>query len=178
MYQLGHYGAALLAYAPLGALVALSGHEPAAVGGGLVCLACSTLPDCDHRVPLLEHRGPTHTVAFALLVGAALAAVTGILVDATPAGLAAVVAPVGLGVEPAVSVDLVTFAFVVGALSIGSHLLADALTPMGIRPFWPVSRRHYTLEVTRAANAIANYVLLGLGLGAAFAAAAVVAIVG
>ena len=175
MYQLGHYGAALLVYAPLGALVALSGHEPAAIGGGLVCLACSTLPDCDHHVPLLDHRGPTHTVAFALFVGGGLAAITAILVGAAPSAVGdrGVVA---LGA--AATVDLATFAFVVGALSIGSHLLADALTPMGIRPFWPVSRRRYTLGVTRAANAVANYVLLGLGLGAVLAAVAVVRAVG
>lgn len=175
MYQLGHYGAALLAYAPLGALVALSGHEPAAVGGGLVCLACSTLPDCDHHVPLLEHRGPTHTVAFALLVGAALAGVTAVLVDAAPPTARAALGGVVIG---GFGLELPAFAFLVGALSIGSHLLADALTPMGIRPFWPVSRRHYTLEVTRAANAVANYVLLALGIGAVLAAVVAVRAVG
>ena len=163
MYQLGHYGAALLAYAPVGAAVALGGDEALAVVGGFVCLALSTLPDVDHRLPLVEHRGPTHTVGFALLVGAGAAGVTAVLVDAVASGGDA---------------GLVAFAFLVGALSIGSHLLADAITPMGIRPFWPVSNRHYTLELTRAANPVANYVVLGLGVGAALAAAGVVAVVG
>lgn len=163
MYQVGHYGAALLAYAPLGTGVALAGHETAAIVGILACVALSTLPDCDHRLPVIEHRGPTHSLVFALLVGAGLAATTAILVDAS---------------SPLVDVGFVAFAFVVGTLSIVSHLLADALTPMGIRPFWPISRRHYTLEVTRAATPLANYVLFVLGVGAVLAGIGVVAALG
>lgn len=163
MYQVGHYGAALLAYAPLGTGIALAGHETAAVVGVLVCVGLSTLPDCDHRLPMIEHRGPTHSLVFALLVGAGLAAVTAALVDAASA---------------LVDVGFVIFAFVVGTLSIGSHLLADALTPMGIRPFWPFSGRHYSLEVTTAANPVANYVLFGLGVAAVVLATSVVAVLG
>ena len=163
MYQVGHYGAALVAYAPLGALVALGGHETTALLGALVCVALSTLPDCDHQLPFVDHRGPTHSLVFAALVGAALAGVTATLIDAA---------------SPALDVGLVGFAFVVGALSILSHILADALTPMGIRPFWPFSSRHYTLSVTKAANPIANYVLFAIGVGAAIGAAVLVATVG
>ncbi|AEH37350.1 metal-dependent hydrolase [Halopiger xanaduensis] len=170
MYQVGHYGAALLLYAPLGAAVSLAGYEPAALLGGLVCVGLSTLPDCDHRLPLIEHRGPTHTLLFAGLVGAALAGTVTVLADAS----ASLLTPVG-GVDDA---HVVGFAFVVGALSIVSHLLADALTPMGIRPFWPVSRRHYTLRVTRAANTIANYVLFVVGVGAVAVAVAAVRLFG
>lgn len=163
MYQVGHYGAALLAYAPLGTAVALGGHETTAMIGALVCVALSTLPDCDHQLPVVEHRGPTHSLAFALLVGAALAAVAAMFVDAA---------------SPLLDVGVVGFAFVVGALSVVSHLLADALTPMGIRPFWPVSRRRYTLEVTKAANPLANYVLFAVGVGAVAAGAGLVATIG
>lgn len=159
MYQLGHYGAALLAYAPLGAGVALAGHETTALVGGLACVALSTLPDCDHRLPGLEHRGPTHSLGFAVLVGVGLAGVAAVFVDAP---------------SPLADAGVVAFAFVVGTLSIGSHLLADALTPMGVRPFWPVSNRHYTLSVTKAANPIANYVLFGIGVAAVGAGAATV----
>ena len=151
MYQLGHYGASLLAYAPLGAAVAFAGYEPVAVLGALVCVSLSTLPDCDHRLPLIEHRGPTHTLLFAVLVGAGVAAAAAVFVGSS---------------SPFTGVGVVGFAFVVGTLSIGSHLLADALTPMGIRPFWPLSSRRYTVALTRAANPVANYVLFALGVGA------------
>ncbi len=163
MYQVGHYGAALVAYTPLGAAVAVGGYEAAAIVGALVCAGLSTLPDIDHRLPLVEHRGLTHTVMFALLVGVGMAAVTSVLVASS---------------SPMVDVGFVTFAFLVGTVSIGSHLLADALTPMGIRPFQPFSRRHYTLGVTKAANPIANYVLFGFGVVTILAGAALVAIVG
>ncbi|WP_440771310.1 metal-dependent hydrolase [Natronorubrum sp. DTA28] len=163
MYQLGHYGAALLVYAPLGTVVGLAGHETAAIVGALACVALSTLPDCDHRIPGIEHRGPTHSVGFALFVGVGLAAVTAALVGAS---------------SPLAEVGFVAFAFVVGSLSIVSHLLADALTPMGIRPFWPVSKRHYTLSVTKAANPVANYVLLGIGAGVGVVATIIVATLG
>jgi inner membrane protein len=62
---------------------------------------------------------------------------------------------------------------VVGTVTIGAHLLADALTPMGVRPFAPVSDRTYTLGLTRADNPVANYGLLAAGIavaGLAFAA--------
>lgn len=161
MYQLGHYGAALLAYAPVGVAVSLAGYDAVAIIGGLVCASLSTLPDCDHRLPLIEHRGPTHTLLFAALVGAGLAGGAAALVGES---------------SPFAGVGLVAFAFVVGALSIVSHLLADALTPMGIRPFWPLSRRRYTLKLTRASNPVANYALFALGVGAALGAGVLVSV--
>ncbi|MBZ6495898.1 metal-dependent hydrolase [Natrinema longum] len=163
MYQVGHYGGALLAYAPLGTIASLWGHGEVAIVGGLVCVALSTSPDYDLRVPLIDHRGPTHTILFALLVGVGIAGLTAVLVDASSAFADA---------------GFVAFAFLVGVVSIGSHLLVDALTPMGVRPFWPLSRRRYSADVTTAANPIANYGLLGAGIGAVLVGAAVVVAVG
>lgn len=163
MYRAGHVGVALLAYTPLGVAMSLLGQEPVAVGGALVSVALATLPDADHQLPLVEHRGPTHSVPFALLVGAIV-------------GSTAVVA-----VGPSLPLGTVTIGvvgFVVGTLAIVSHLLADAITPMGIRPFWPVSDRHYTLDLTPAANPVANYVLLAVGVGAVGLGAAVVSVFG
>lgn len=159
MYREGHYGGALLAYAPLGILVSLGGYTAVAIVGGLVCVGLSTLPDWDRRLPLLEHRGPTHTIPFALLVGVGVATVAAVLVDASSAFADA---------------GFVAFAFLVGFLSIGSHLVVDALTPMGVRPFWPFSRSRYSLHLTTAANPIANYGLFGLGLGTVLAGTAIV----
>lgn len=143
MYRTGHYGVALLVYAPVGFAVLAGGHPAPALLGGAVVLAVTPLPDYDQRIPLVSHRGSTHTVGFALLVGGALAG------GALAGGLA-----------PA----LAAFAFLVGALGVGAHLLADWLTPAGIRPFWPLSGREYSLSVTTAANPLANYLLLALGV--------------
>lgn len=149
MHRPGHYGAALLTYAPLGLFVAVAGHEAAAIVGCAVTLGLTTLPDYDQRLPVIDHRGPTHTIGFALLVGTALAGlVSGLVTDASAGWGTAAVA----------------FAFLLGTLSICSHLLADALTPAGIRPFWPLSNRRYSLSIARASSPVANYVLFGLGL--------------
>ena len=78
MHREGHVGAALLAYAPVGALTLALGFGNLALlgAGGAVVLAM--LPDYDQRVPGLEHRGPTHTVWFALAVGVVLAVLGGL----------------------------------------------------------------------------------------------------
>ncbi|RLM63264.1 metal-dependent hydrolase [Halorubrum sp. Atlit-8R] len=158
MYRKGHVGASLVVYAPLGFLVtALASIEVGAAGAvGVASLAM--VPDLDMRVPFVKHRGITHTVWFALLVGIAFGA----------AGLA-----VGLrsGLVEALLFGGAGFLF--GVVTIGSHLLADALTPMGVRPFAPLRDTEYTLDLVAAANPLANYALLGLGV--AVAAAALVA---
>ena len=158
MYRLGHQGAALVVYAPLGLALLLAGRPTLALAGGGVSLALASLPDIDQRLPGVQHRGVTHTLGFAIAVGAALGAVGWLL--GSDAG-------VGTGVEFA------TVGFVVGTTVIISHLLADAITPMGITPFWPVSDRHYSVGVCRADNTVANYALLGLGIAVTVAALAV-----
>lgn len=154
MYRTGHWGAALLAYAPVGYVLLRSDPLLAFVGAGVV-LWLATLPDVDQHLPI-RHRGPTHSLLFLAVVAAVLGAVGGALgagsyrpVEALPG--------VGLGV-------------VLGVIGVGSHLLADMLTPMGVNLLWPVPADPVSFYVVRAANPLANYVLLGLGV-AAFAGA-------
>ena len=149
MYRVGHYGAALVVYAPLGLGLILGSLPALAVVGGAVSLVLAPLPDVDTRLPGVSHRGVTHTLPFALAVGVGLG-VCGLLVGRTA----------GVGT----ALQLGAVGFTVGTTAIVSHLLADVITPMGIRPFWPLSGRHYTLDITRADNMVANYALLGLGI--------------
>ena len=149
MYKTGHYGAALLVYAPVGFLL-LSVDPGVAIAGCLGSVGLSRLPDYDLRVPFLEYRGITHTLLFLLVVTAALGA-AGLLVGRR------------VGVDPAIAVGLGT---VVGVVGIGSHLLADALTPAGVPLLWPLSGTDYSVSVARASNPIANYGLLVLGVAA------------
>lgn len=148
MYRKGHYGAALLAFAPLGFGLTATGYPEAALVLGAIVVGLTPLPDYDQRVPGIEHRGVTHTLAFALLVGLAVGGV-GALVGRS-GGIAGVAA-------------LGTFGFVAGTLSVLAHLAADVVTPAGIAPLWPVSSRRYSLEWVRAANTAANYLLLVVG---------------
>lgn len=150
VYRTGHWGAALLAYAPVGYLLLRSDPLLAFVGAGVV-LPLATLPDVDQHLPI-RHRGATHSLLFLALVAAALGAVGGALGVGTYRPIEALPG-VGLGV-------------VLGMVGVGSHLLADMLTPMGVNLFWPLPVESKSLNLTRAANPLANYTLLGLGLAA------------
>ena len=149
MYRKGHLGVSLLVFAPVGySLVGLGYPVVAAVTGG-VMLWFAMLPDIDHRLPMVDHRGPTHSLAFAALIGGVGAAL-GVAAES----VVAVGLPLSL---PAVG-------FAVGALTVLAHLLGDTLTPMGVNYFWPVSTRSVSLSLTRADNRWANSGLFGLGL--------------
>ncbi|MFB6256380.1 MAG: metal-dependent hydrolase [Haloplanus sp.] len=155
MYRRGHWGVSLLVFAPVGFALLRFGRPALALVGGGAMLWLSTLPDVDHRLPGVAHRGPTHTLAFALLVGAAGAGLATVL----DGGRTAIVA----------------FGFGIGTLGILAHLLADALTPAGVPLLWPLSDRDFSVSLTRADNALANYALLAVGV-CATAAAGVVAL--
>lgn len=160
MYKTGHIGVALLVYSPVGLSLLLAGFDELAVLGGVGMVALASFPDCDHRLPLIAHRGPTHSFAFALALGGILG-IAGFVFGETVVGVSAA--------------TMASFAFSIGALSVLSHLAADCITPMGIRPLWPLSRWHYTADLVLAKNPIANYLLLCLGIAAATAALALAA---
>ncbi len=160
MYKTGHIGAALLVYSPIGFLLLAAGIDELAVLGGVGMVALASLPDCDHRLPLIAHRGPTHSVVFALATGGLLGA-AGFAFGGLFTGVSA--ATMGL------------FSFGIGTLAVLSHLAADCITPMGIRPLWPLSRWHYSANLVPARSPIANYLLLAVGIAAATAVLAAVA---
>mgnify|MGYP000427530682 FL=1 len=157
MYRTGHYGAALLTYAPVGVALLLVGFEAAGVVGGVGVLALARLPDYDLRVPFVSHRGPTHTLGFALLVGLVVGGALGAIAGARAVG------ETGL-VPGSQTVAVGAFGFLVGFLAVVSHLLADALTPAGIEPWWPVSSKNYSLRLVGADSTLGNYGLLALGV--------------
>lgn len=151
MKQTGHYGAALLLYSPIALLLLAQGHGALALVGGALAITLAMAPDCDCVIPFVEHRGITHTLAFALLVGALVGGAGWI---------------VGSRIDAATATTFGRFAFGVGTLTVVSHLLADVITPMGVRPFWPLSDRHFTFELVLARNWGANVVLFAVGTAA------------
>ena len=167
MYCRGHVGLGLVAYAPF-AGAALDAGEPgvAVVGGGLA-VAIAPLPDVDQRLPI-SHRGPTHTLAFAAVMGALVALAAGI-------GGGAVVRALWLA-DPSLPAWTPAFLGATAAVTLCSHLAGDAITPMGIRPFRPVSGAHFTLDLTPARNPRANAAFLAVGVAAMVASIAVVRI--
>lgn len=167
MYRFGHFGVSLLVFAPLGYLFVSSGAVGLAFVTGATMLWLSMLPDVDHRVPGLPHRGPTHSLLFAALVGGVFAAVGQYLGETL--GL---IADFGTW-----SVGLGVFGFFLGSVTVVAHLLGDVITPMGVNFLWPLSGKRYSLSLTPAKNTLWNYGLFVLGL-VAVAAATVLAIRG
>jgi inner membrane protein len=160
VFRIGHYGVSLALYAPVGALLLAGSHPTAAVAGGAAVCWLAMLPDVDHRIPGLSHRGPTHTLAFAALVGGAVWAAASAGVSAT--GLD------GLAVGPA---SLPAFVGAVAGFAVLAHLVGDLLTPMGVALLWPLSGDRYSLSMTPADSAAWNYGLFALGVFATAAAA-------
>lgn len=150
MLRTGHLGLSLLVYAPLGYALLSSGQPELAVAGELGMVVLAMVPDVDHRIPFVKHRGATHTVGFALLVGVGVGAGArwlhqqGVPMLGDPAG----------------------FGFLIGTLAVLSHLVGDVLTPAGIKPFWPLWERRFSLSVAPSRNGLANTGLLLVGVGA------------
>jgi inner membrane protein len=155
MYRKGHLGVSLLVFAPVGFALVRAGYTELALVTGAVMTWLSMLPDVDHRVPGIPHRGPTHSLTFAALVGLVFAGLGSLVGARTSLGY---------------SFGLATFGFLLGFVTVLAHLLADALTPSGVNFLWPLSGTRYTVSVTRADNTVWNYLLFGLGVFAVAAA--------
>lgn len=147
MYLLGHLGIALLVFAPIGFLLVRTGRSRPAWFGGAALILLATAPDVDAYVVGIPHRGVTHTVWAALGVGTLLA-------------LVCWCRPSWGGARRTSSAG---FGFLVGTTSILNHLVGDVLTPMGIRPFHPVSGTEFSLRLFLAGNQEANLGLFVVG---------------
>ncbi|WP_408958232.1 metal-dependent hydrolase [Natrinema sp. 74] len=146
MYQEGHSGFNALLYAPFLPVVAGAASIEVALLGALIAVGVANVPDVDQRLPLIDHRGPTHTVWFAVLVGLAVGVGTALAFPAIPGAF--------------------RFGFLVGTGGILAHLAGDVVTPMGITPFAPVWRRHVTLDWFKSKNSRINRAVLLVGSSA------------
>lgn len=148
-------------YAPVGYL--LVGDRPLlAILGGVVVLSLASLPDIDHRLPVVSHRGVTHSLLFAAGVGA-VGWVAGSLLG-------------GLGIAPVTlagtTMSAAVFLGFLGAYGVLAHLAGDVITPAGVPLFWPAPTT-LSLSVVGADSTVANYGLLAAGVVATGAALAV-----
>ncbi|ADB62383.1 membrane-bound metal-dependent hydrolase [Haloterrigena turkmenica DSM 5511] len=143
MYRGGHIGFNALLYAPFVPMVSRGWSLEVALLGAALAVGLANLPDIDQPLPRIAHRGPTHTIWFALVVGLCAGVTTALAVPATPSGF--------------------WFGFVVGTGSIVAHLAGDIVTPMGISPFAPVSRYHVTLDWFKSKNGRINRAFLLVG---------------
>jgi inner membrane protein len=141
LHHRGHIGLTATLYAPFSAVLATT--DPLlALPAGLFTVACGFAPDVDSYITdrFLEHRGVTHTVGFAVLVGV-----------------------VGAWMFSHSPIDNPALGFVLGVVGAGSHLVADWLNPMGIAPWYPMLDRRLSLEFCDAGDPTVNRLLLALG---------------
>ena len=74
MHRRGHVGMALLAYAPVGFLLLQDRQLGLALLGLIGVITVEPLPDSDFWIPGLKHRGTSHSILCALVVGGVIAA--------------------------------------------------------------------------------------------------------
>ncbi|WP_435079014.1 metal-dependent hydrolase [Halococcus sp. AFM35] len=175
MHRAGHTGVWMLLYAPVAFTLLSEGRPEVAVLGAAIVYVVEQIPDSDQFIPFLKHRGFSHTVAFAVLVGLTLG-VLGLFIGErafltvgnwiTAQGFDSVGSAV-IEAETAVNErELAGIGFGMGVFGVLAHLAGDVVTTMGIQPFWPVSSWRISLSPLKARNPAANEMMFVLGVGA------------
>lgn len=136
----GHVGLALLTASPFAlAFGVFLGTYWSILTLGAAVLT-DRIPDKDQQIPLISHRGITHTFFFGSIVSGVLAMVlTAIITVAHPSS----VVEVGLVANLRANLSVMSIAFFGFMLGFTSHLLGDILTEAydyTVSPFWPFSR--------------------------------------
>jgi inner membrane protein len=177
MHRHGHIGITLLVLTPITYGLTRSGHVALATLIVVGVLLIEPLPDNDHWIPGLSHRGVSHSLLTAGIIGLVCAGCGWLLGRYLTVPLAhwlqTTVLPatnitaVTIATEQLVTLTPETLAglgFVIGVLGICVHLAGDIITVSGIQPFLPFSRRRISLSRLRAASTLANTVFLLLGV--------------
>ncbi|WP_227379088.1 metal-dependent hydrolase [Haladaptatus halobius] len=177
MYRHGHIGIALLFLAPISYALILRNQIALAGLLTLGILIIEPLPDNDHWIPGLSHRGVSHSLLAAGIVGLLCAGFGWLLGRYLTVPFAhwlqATILPVTKVSAIAIMTEqlatltpgtLVGLGFIVGFLGICVHLAGDIITVSGIQPYLPFSRQRISLTNLRAASTLANTVFLLLGL--------------
>ena len=161
MYTKGHIGVSLLVYSLILSYLLTNGFIGFAFLGLLFVGAFSTLPDQDQNVSFMSHRGRSHSIGSAFVFAIIVMLILILLFSFT----AMFLVPLGsiIGAPPMAVFGFFGF---LAFLTIVSHLLADLLTPSGIRLLRPFSDKKYALGLVYADNSAANWFLWLLGWGA------------
>jgi inner membrane protein len=166
----------LLLYSPIAFALFNAGKPIVAVFGAVIVFITEPLPDRDMNIPVMDHRGASHTIVCALLIGGILGFLGYFLGDRVFVIVGEAISNQGIGdlgqriIAARNIIDegaLAGYSFAFGTFGILTHLVGDVITPMGIKPFWPLSSRSFSLSLTRAKNPIANGLLMILGAAAA-----------
>jgi inner membrane protein len=163
MYRNGHIGLGLLFAAPIALIAGIaqsSGHTIAVFSIGVLT---AQIPDVDQRIPVISHRGITHTVWFGVLASGTLTVALLALLSVPFTGNF-ITDPGTLVIEFPVTAGIIALGALSGFLS---HLFGDILTEAydyTVNPFWPVLPQSYTLGITTADSRFWNTAFLAGGV--------------
>lgn len=192
MNRKGHVGTVLLVVAPIVYILITDGKLALAVLCWLGIHVVEPLPDQDFHLPGVSHRGISHSLLAALIVGVVLGGIlwigSGTVPNTTLLPTSATPLPVkidlllfdllGIGPftipEPQIGslgmtsggIDrwaAASVGFAVGAGGIIIHLLGDIITSAGVRPLLPFSQWHPSLTSIRTDNTAVNEGLFTVG---------------
>lgn len=165
MYKTGHMGTNALIYSPVLFVLVLLDYTAVGVIGLLVTSQMASIPDIDLRSNIFKHRGFTHTFTFAVVTGIIFSIITiPILILCSYIGV--------FDLTYKTAAAALIGSNILGFMTIVNHILADAITPAGIRPFqkppmFPdlsiFSNKRYTFDIVYAKNKMANSALLMAG---------------
>ena len=139
MYARGHAGLTLLIFS---LLMLPFGVNDGAIIVIILATGLSSIPDIDLRFEI-KHRGFTHNILFALIVGVGFGTIFYI----------------GSG-EPLFSL----LGFLSGFGGVGSHLMGDVITQMKFKPLWPFSKKEIALKFCYAGDKKVNNGFMTAGL--------------
>lgn len=172
MYLKGHVGINAIIYSPVAFLTQQHLSTGLALIGGLFCIGITSLPDEDRHfqegmsnksklltlIPI-KHRGRSHTVWFAILIGAIFSIGTYWFLS----GGFAPDSPIYTILPEKNHLEISLFIGFNTMLGIIAHIVGDVLTPTGVKPFAPIRKNKYTLNICKAKNSRANKAFLIVG---------------
>jgi inner membrane protein len=165
MYKPGHVGMSLIFLSPITFILNSINRPILSVITIITTIFLTTQPDIDLKLPVVKHRGLTHTIYFAILLGLIASFIFrkshSLFLDQI--------------VTNTSTMSITLLGFLVGFLAVISHLMADVITITGIQPFSfgflgnyrPFSKfskeTRYQLQWTTAKSPLANLILVILG---------------
>lgn len=145
MHQEGHVGLNLVLFAPAAYWLAAQ-DEMLLMGVAMIgVVSMAPIPDIDLTLPI-RHRGPTHSIWFATLIGIVYASLL-----------------LYSGVGDLAVVETAVVGFSSGFVGVIGHILGDMITPMGVAPLEPVSSLYIGLGLCSSGNKRVNRGLLQAG---------------
>ncbi len=166
MYNKGHIGINMILFSPVLFIMIILEFFVLGIVGLISVIYFASLPDIDLKVKRLKHRGFTHTISFAVLMGL-ISLFIAIFINSIV---------INIGFIHASLFNLIfipVYGFFIGFFIVMGHIMGDIITPSGVRIFKKpkyvpnlsiFSDKKYSLNLIKAKNIFANVLFLFVGI--------------